>query len=235
MFITNISAQSLDRAVLAKLEIKLEENVLKTIAKAEGLSKFNQSLTYELLVFSEDEKGNKNKNKQSGRFVINTQEIKKLSTVSVNVKSKKDRVIVLLLIKNLENKLLSKSRKEFIGGIELQNKVYKKIVLQQPKDDGIAILAVVLERTKTTPGRNFYRYFYKKYSNYKFQDSRPIIVEEKHDRGRNTKIEIRVEHKIIYQFFVRPKDDYLKAQAGYAIKKLYNFFEKKEKNYIVKY
>ena len=230
---TVMAQQFLDRKVRAKLEIKISESTLSIQAKAEGLSKFDQSLRYELLVFSEDEKGNKNKNKQAGKFIINYQELKKLSSVTINVKSKKDRTIVLLLIKNLDDKLLSKSRKEYLGGVLLKKKTYKKIKL--PKNDGIVMSGVVLDRTKTTPGRNFYRYFYELYSKYKFKDPRSITVEEKHDRGRNTRMEIKVEHKVIFKFFVQPKDDYLKMRANYAIRSLYNFFEKKEKNYIVKY
>ena len=60
-------------------------------------------------------------------------------------------------------------------------------------------------------------------------------MEEVFSRGRNTKIEIKIENVRVYEFFVQPKTDYLKANANIAIKQVTNFFRKKKNDYIVRY
>lgn len=230
-------SQVLNRQVKGVLDLTIAEEQLNITAKAENLSKINQSLTYELKVFKEDfESQNKSSNTQSGRFVIQPQHIKELSTTAINIGNKKERTIVLLLIRNLDNEIMGKARKVIIDGKEQIDELKTTTVTPKiVKNDGIKLKGVVLERVRTKPGRDFYNFFYSQYLTYDFNDSRPILIEEIHNRGRNTKIFIKIDNKIIYEFFVQPRTEYLKMNVTRAIRAVYVFFEKKEKKYIVKY
>lgn len=228
------SAQYLNRESKAILEIVKNEGVFEITAKAENMSQIKQSLSYELKVFKENlASGNKSDNVQEGRFVIDPLNIKKLAYTAINTNDRGDRITLLLLLRNIDNEIVGKSRK-----VIADNKVITdnyKITLKKKPNDGVKISGMVLEKIKTKPGRDFYNYFYSQFLSYNFDDQRSILIEEVFSRGRNTKIEVKVENVKIYEFFVQPKADYLKANATVAIKQVTNFFRKKENDYIVKY
>jgi len=231
---TCVYGQYLNKDVKAVLEVVKSENIFEITSKAENISDINQSLTYELKVFKKNEKsGNESENNQSGRFVIAPDEIKKISFSAISSNAKNERVIILLLIRNLDNEIIGKARNVIINGeVELNE---KKITLKNKPKDGIRLSGVVLEKVKTKPGRDFYGFFYSQFLSYNFTDSRIVLVEEVFSRGRTTKVHIKVDNKKVYEFFVQPKTDYLKNNANIAVKIIYNYFNKKEKDYIVKY
>ncbi|MFD0964121.1 CsgE family curli-type amyloid fiber assembly protein [Pseudofulvibacter geojedonensis] len=232
---TSLAQQFLNKEVKPLLEIEQSEDVFSVIGKAENLSNINRSLEYELIVFKENTKTkNKSNNKQTDRFVIEAKEIITLSKTSINV-SKTDKVIILLLLKNEEGEIVGRDRKIITDNRIIQKDYDNKVTLKKKPSDGIKLKGVVLERVKTKPGRDFYNFFYSKYMTYNFKDSRAILVEEIHDRGRNTKIFIKLDNRKIYEFFVQPNLDYLKRNVDVAIRVLYQEFEKKEKDYIVRY
>jgi hypothetical protein len=228
------SAQYLNRDAKAIIEVSENEGVYEVTAKAENLSQIKISLSYELKVFKENLKsGNKSDNTQKGRFVIDPLNIKKLAFTSINIQDKNDKIILLLLLRNTDDEIIGKSRK-----VIADNKVIienNKFILKKESNDGIKISGMVLEKIKTKPGRDFYNFFYSLFLSYNFTDTRSILIEEVFSRGRNTKIKIKIDNTIVYEFFVQPKADYLKTNAEIAIKQVYNFFRKKTSDYIVRY
>lgn len=233
-FFATSSAQYLNRESKAIIEIIHNEGVFEITAKAENLSQIKQSLSYELKVFKENLKsGNKSDNAQEGRFVIDPFIIKKLAFTVINSQDKDDRIILLLLLRNTDNVIVGKSRKVIINN-EVKEDT-NKITLAKQTNDGVKISGMVLEKIKTKPGRDFYNFFYSQFLSYNFTDQRSVLIEEVFSRGRNTKIEIKIENVKIYEFFVQPKTDYLKANATVAVNQVTNFFRKKENDYIVKY
>lgn len=234
-FNTLYAQQLLNKEVKPLLEIEQSEEIFSVNGKAENLSNINRSLLYELIVFKENvETKNKSDNKQTGRFVIEAKKIISLSKTSINV-SKNDKVIILLILKDLEGDIIGRDRKVIINNKITSRDFDNKVTIRKKPSDGIKLKGVVLERVKTKPGRDFYNFFYSKYMTYNFKDSRAILIEEIHDRGRNTKIFIMLDNRKIYEFFVQPNIDYLKRNVEVAIRVLYQEFEKKEKDYIVRY
>jgi len=246
-------SQFLNRDVKAIIEVVKSEKVFEITSKAENISNINQSLLYELKVFKKNKQSeNVSKNTQSGRFVISPKEVKKISFRAIDSDEENDQVIVLLLIRNLENEIIGKDRILITDNVIIDNEIIGKdrklivdniiinseensITLKRKPKDGIRLPGVVLERVKTKPGRDFYGFFYSQFLSYNFTDSRTVMVEEVFSRGRTTKIHIKVDNIKIYEFFVQPKTDYLKNNAVVAVKIIYSFFSKKEKDYIVKY
>ncbi len=228
------TAQYLNRESKAILEIVNKENVFEITAKAENKSQIKQSLSYELKIFKENLKsGNKSDNAQEGRFVIDPLDVRKLAYTAINIQNKNDRIILLLLLRNVDGDIVGRERKVIANSkVVLEN---NKITLKKKPDDGVEIFGMVLEKTKTKPGRDFYNLFYSQFLSHNFSDNRSVLVEEVFSRGRNTKIEIKIENVRVYEFFVQPKTDYLKANANIAIKQVTNFFRKKKNDYIVRY
>lgn len=232
-FITS-TAQFLNRESKAILEIINKENVFEITAKAENKSHIKQSLSYELKVFKENLKsGNKSDNVQKGRFVIDPLDVIKLAFTAISTQNENDRIVLLLLLRNIDGDIVGRERIVIANSkVVLEN---NKITLNRKSDDGVEILGMVLEKTKTKPGRDFYNFFYSQFLSHNFSDNRSVLVEEVFSRGRNTKIVIKIENVKVYEFFVQPKNDYLKANANLAIKQVTNFFRKKKNDYIVKY
>ncbi len=242
LFISNnLYSQFLNKNAKAIIDFKVKENTIGIQAKAESLLKYSQSLQYELIVYVEDDNGNKSKNAQSDRFVLEPSKIIDIGSVAVRFRNEKAKTIIVLLIKDVDEKTIASERKLFLGSKLQQGDYDKKITLHKKpvkytlKNDGIVLKGVVLERTKTKSGRDFHRLFYTEFAKYNFKDKRPILIEELHFRGRTTKIFVKIDNKTIYEFFAQPKIDYLKQHSSMAVKSLYDFFEKKEKDYIVRY
>jgi len=234
ILVMNLTAQTLNREVKALIEITKNEDSFMVSAKAENLSKINQSLSYELKVFKEEKKsGNKSSNIQSGRFVIEYGDVKKLATTVINSNEKDEEIILLFLIRNIDDEIIGKARKVIADG-KIVKDVYK-VTLKKAPNDGIRLTGVVFEKVKTKPGRDFYGYFYSQFLIYNFKDSRTVLVEEVFSRGRTTKIHVKIDNKKIFEFFVQPRTDYLKNNARIAARLVYDNFSKKEKKYIVKY
>lgn len=235
MFFISVNAQSLNKEIKALIELKKSEDIFSITAKAENLSDLSRSATYELKVFKENIKTkNKGDTKQTGRFIIESKNVKELSVTSVN-STKEDKIIILLLIRDLDNNIIGRDRKVIISNVINENEFDSQKVVRKKPADGIRLKGVVLQRVKTKPGRDFYNYFYGSFLRYNFNDSRPIIIEEKFDRGRTTKIFVFIDNRKVYEFFVQPSLDYLKKQSDLTIRLVYQFFEKKEKDYIVRY
>ncbi|MGB0896799.1 MAG: CsgE family curli-type amyloid fiber assembly protein [Flavobacteriaceae bacterium] len=231
---TESVGQYLNRDSKAILEIVANEGLFEITAKAENTSHIKQSLSYELKVFKENlVSGNKSESKQEGRFIIDPLNLKKLAFTALNVSDKDDRIVLLLLLRNTDDVIVGKSRKVIVNNQVEKNS--QAITLVKKPEDGVEISGMVLEKIKTKPGRDFYNFFYSQFLSYNFKDTRSVLVEEVFSRGRNTKIEIKIDNVKIYEFFVQPKTDYLKANATVAISQVTNFFSKKKDNYIVRY
>ncbi|MGB1269314.1 MAG: CsgE family curli-type amyloid fiber assembly protein [Flavobacteriaceae bacterium] len=229
-------SQFLNRDVKAIIEVKSNEGVHEITAKAENILQTKQSLSYELKVFKENSiSKNKSTNAQKGRFVMDPLSVKKLAYTAINTSNKDDKVILLLLLRNVENEIIGRTRKVIVNGIVQIDKPDEIILKETKEKDGVKITGMVLERTKTKPGRDFYNFFYSRFLAYNFTDNRSVIIEEMFSRGRSTKIEIKIDNRKVYEFFVQPQIDYLKQNADAAIKQVYNFFRNKKNDYIVKY
>jgi hypothetical protein len=235
-FFIKSTAQFLNRDVKAIIEVTPSEKLFKIVAKAENISKISYSLLYELKVIKEDDSsGNVADNKQSGRFVIESGDVKKLAFSAINGTNGKEKIILLLLLRNLENDIIGKARVVISENKILNSDYDNKITLDIKPKDGVKLTGVVLEKTKTKPGRDFYSFFYSQFLTYNFKDSRTVMVEEVFSRGRTTKIHIKVDNVKVYEFFLQPNTDFLKTNAQKAVKIIYVYFNKKKKDYIVRY
>ena len=91
--------------------------------------------------------------------------------------------------------------------------------------DGLELRGIIVEDTKTKPGREFYRLFYSLYTKNNINGNEVVKIKEVLALGRNTKIEVIVGDDIVFSFFVRPSMEYLTQINDYAIIKVYKHFK----------
>jgi len=100
----------------------------------------------------------------------------------------------------------------------------------------VVLRGIVIEETKTKPGRDFYTLFYSDYLKYNINGEQVVKIKESLSLANNTKIEVIAGDTKVLEFFVRPQPDYLKTLATEAIKRVYGYFKDvKEGKYIVKH
>ena len=207
-------------AIINSNDIKAD--ILELTGTAKNLTEENFSLRYELSVIkSNPENNNSSRNAQSGRFTLEPYETKKLSSSSVSVDSA-DKTIILLLIYDEDDNVIGTDRRVYDSAGEKE--AGDKASYEKP-NEGIELTGMVTENTKTKPGKDFYDFFYQKYSLSPHKGNKIIEIDEMISFGRTTRIIVKIDDRTIYQFFARPKLDYLQEQADVALRQVNRYFE----------
>lgn len=199
----------------------IQNDILDIIGLATNKTETDFSLRYELSVITSDTKNNSSKNSQSGRFTLAPYETKELSKTSVSI-NPSQRTILLLVLYDVDGKVVGTARKVYD---EDEQEKQEKEMSYQKEYEGIILEGMVTERTKTKPGKDFYDYFYQNYSLSPNKTNRMIHVDEIISFGRTTRISVKVEDKVVHQFFARPKLDFLKDQADVALRQVNRYLE----------
>ena len=98
------------------------------------------------------------------------------------------------------------------------------------ENDGVVLRGIVIEETKTKLGRDFYQMFYSLYLGYNVNGEKIVIVKEKLALANNTKIEVFVHNDKVFEFFLRPQNEYLKIMSEEALRKVYLYLQQLKQN-----
>ncbi|MBQ4820510.1 CsgE family curli-type amyloid fiber assembly protein [Aquimarina sp. MMG016] len=229
-FVFQVSfAQFTNTDVVAKIKTSVIDDIVAITATAINRTEVYKSLTYTFSVFRTDDQNNKSKNSQDGRFALEPNENKQLSITSINT-NESDKIVVLLLIYE-EDKIIAKDR------IAFNEEKKAKDTEQEASDDGIELKGIVVEETKTKPGKDFYDFFYNSYTLNQINGSRIVGVYEKLSFGRTTIIQVKIGDNVIHEFIGKPDLEYLEQMSKIAIRKVYKYFKdlKNQKNDIFQY
>jgi len=232
-------AQGYNNEVIAKIALEDKFNTVTITGTALNHSEINQSLRYVLTVFKGGkDSANKSKNSQAGFFTLNPGQQKNLSVTSIN-SNNKERIIILLLIYNLEDDLIGKDRIVLNDGGAGDS----KIILERNDDtisnsqdtqfrkaDGVVLRGIVIEDTKTKLGSDFYKMFYIDYLNNEINGREIVLIKEVLAIGNNTKIEIHVGSDILIEFIIRPQISFLTEMKDHSIARVQRYFLNLEKN-----
>ncbi len=243
-------AQIYNTQVEAKLNIESNGEFFEITAYASNKTDASRSLRYVLSVNKNDTLGNNqniSRNEQEGRFVLAPNTNKKLGELTVNT-TDKDRTIALLLIYNKEEAIIAKDRivLQELEKINAQRKEEEQkklddisLDVKASSDDGVSglITGIVVESTKTKPGRDFFKAYSGLYQQNGVNGERVVVIKEILAVGSNTKIQVEVENSIVFQFFVNPRSDYIDQMASIAVKRTEGYFRRlrKSRNLIKKY
>tara|TARA_R110002072_G_scaffold117281_6_gene248200 strand:+ start:18710 stop:19498 length:789 start_codon:yes stop_codon:yes gene_type:complete len=240
-------SQIYNTEVEAKINIEERNGMLQITGTAYNKTEIDQSVRYVLSVIKTNpENSNTSKNDQSGRIVLKPAEKQNLSSTTIN-SNNEDRIILLLLIYNLEEKIIGQDRiviNDNISDEEIKQQLQKKVEqtvysddLDTASQDGLTLRGIVTEDTKTKPGRDFYTMFFSDYNLNNINGEKIVAIKEVIALGNNTKIEIFVGDDKVVEFFLRPQREFLKTMSDASIRRVAQHFErlKREANSIKRY
>jgi len=228
--IVNFSkAQLTNSEVVARIKTEKIDDVITVRAEAANTTEVYKSLRYSFAVFRTDSTNNVTKNSQEGRFTLEANEQKKLTTTALGA-DESDKIVMLLLIYE-EDAIIGKSR------VAVNEKNKTKETEEEYAEDGIELKGIVIEETKTKPGKDFYDFFYNSYTLNRINGSKIVGVYEKLSFGRSTIIQVKIEDKVIHEFLGKPDLEYLEQMSRTAIRRVYKYFKdlKKQKKDIFQY
>jgi len=247
LFITNSNAQKVyNKKVKAAIKVDKTSEFVTFTATSENLDLSDYSLRYEFLSFKKDNTNNVSKSSQGDRFFLKASEKKILSSVTLNTNFEGKMTFVLLIYpieSSLENQgAIGKDRvvvtNDGQGGLLVELDSAKKKVTNAPKPksdqdsslkDGIFLQGLVTQKTITKSGRDFYRYFFSEYYNKQITSAKDIVIEEVPGRRRSTRISVKIDNQILWQFFARPKKDFLKQMAATALERCIAYLQRLQK------
>ncbi len=218
--------------VTAKIKIETIDGTVSVISTATNTTEVYKSLNYVFTVFRTDAQNNISKNNQEGRFTLEANESKELSKVSISIEDT-DKTVVLLLLIYEEDVIIGKDRIAFNEPIKKK----PQKVEEEESDDGLELKGIVIEETKTKPGRDFYEFFYNSYSLNQINGNKVVGVFESLSFGRTTIIQVKIEDNVIHKFISKPDLEYLEQMSKISIRKVYKYFKdlKNQKKDIFRY
>lgn len=95
--------------------------------------------------------------------------------------------------------------------------------------DGFVLKGIITDETKTKAGKDFYDRYYYKYNEIGINADKIVTIGEEYSFARNTAITIMIDNEIVYQFLVRPDDEFLDAVAVEAVNETFTYLKEKEK------
>lgn len=222
---TPINAQFINQEIEAKILVEDSGEFYEFLAIAENKSLADQSFKYEFATFTRDKDNKVVKDSLVGRFGLTSQSRERLDKITIS-RAEERRVIVLLVIYSLEGKPLGQDRVVLNDNKTSEN----KIVLNRqnessnqdmaPSQDGFFLEGLVVENSITKMGRDFYRLFYSKYYLSGLKSKKDIVIDELPFRARTTRISVKVDNQLVWQFFSNPSQEFLKQQSELAFSRV---------------
>lgn len=225
LLLLNVSfcfSQNLNKDIKPKIEVEEVENTLSATATVENLKSEFRNISFKLTVFKKNKRNsNRSDNVQDGRVTLEPIQKVILSKTQVN-RTQDDQIIILLLIYDEDNAIIGKDRLVFGGDEETKVSVLKP-------NDGLEMLGIIANETKTKLGNDFYDMLYSEFSKLNIKSQKIITVQEELTFGRTTKISVKIDNDIVEEFIARPDEDFLKYMAETSSAKIFKYFKNIEK------
>jgi Curli assembly protein CsgE len=217
---SSVNAQ-FNEHVIGKINLLEADNLLTVEAHVENEEPiFKDELFYTLLALKRNVQGNYSSNRQSGDFSLKPHELKNLSQIKLNIE-KGEELKIFLFVKHKEV-LVSK---DSIFILASNKKNYEKEVEEA---NGFELKGIVIESVITKVGKDFHDYFYQAYLVSGNKHPFIINIKEKPYFGYSSIISIEVDDTLIYEFFSKPDEDYLRSSVNSALQKI-NQYAKQRK------
>lgn len=190
------------------------------------------NLRYEFSFFVTDSiTSNTTKSSKENYFLLDSYEKKILTSLTVNY-TFTNKVVLLLVIYDKDNKPLGSDRIELSEGGKTIIDVIEPLDNHSddlaPSQDGVILEGIVSQKTLTKSGRDFFREFYQLYYNAQIRTSKNIFIKEVPGRRRNTLVTVEVENNLVWQFFAQPRKDYLKNMAQITMSRVNAYLRRSE-------
>lgn len=237
---TKLTPELINSDVEAKIHVDQQNEVVTISSTAFNKNEITKSLTYSFKLYNSNENEKNVEEEQGNRFVLSANNKVNLSSMTFKLNDTEKKTGVLLIY-DLDNNVVAQDTMVFNDDsnnvLEKQKRLLENLKEQQRNSqdvnvevkDGIELKGIIVEDTKTKPGRDFYRLFYSLYTKNNINGNKVVKIKEVLALGRNTKIEIIVGDDNVFSFFVRPSLDYLTKMNDYAIVRVYRHFKNLEK------
>lgn len=235
LFFYSLNLQSqLNTSVEANIVVKpVGSNVLLTFLAINKTGQ-SKSLSYSLSIVRNEELGETyEKEDFEERFVLSPNERQVLKKILFDSENEPRTNIFILIFE--EGEVIGKDR-IVVNGIEGEDTLQPTIIKENQMRSGSTdsreaglMRGIVVEDTKTKPGRDFYRMFYSRYNQSGINGSRIVKVKEELAIGGNTEIYILVDQDVVVRFIVNPRTEYLESLADRSLIMVANHFETLER------
>lgn len=208
-----------------KIEFNIKENTIELYATVLNKGEIYSDLNYLFLAVKKGRNDNLSNKKQEGKFIAKQNQRLVLSQVQMNFELEDELKAYLFIRDENQNKLLTKDSLIInFNQKTLDNSLQERVLDQiEFKPEEFIIRGLVSDHTKTKVGRDFYDIFYSSYNlmNSKF----PFLIEiqELPSQGRNSKVIVKAEEKIIYEFMLTPNEEMMRAMNAQLFQILFSY------------
>lgn len=241
--------------VAGSIKLEPRNEIINIVGAAINNSELTQSIRYVLSINTIADDGSRVRNEQTGRLVLEVGQQANLSVMTMSAQEE-SRVILLLLIYDVDDNIIGKDRiiindnESQKNDLAVKEQVRQQLAKREESavneedakstgEDGVQFKGFVTDDMKTKPGRDFVGLFYSYYQRYNtFTGTYIVSIKEVLAIGNNTKIEVRVGNELVWQFFARPRTDFLDEQALQSMRKVYaklRAIKKQKSETIIKY
>ena len=216
-----VLGQFYNKEIAAKILIEPSSEFITLKAGIENKTPTDYSLIYEYSLFTTNEDSTVSKSSEKKRFFMKSGTRKIVNKLTLNYYFDK-KSIILLIVYDENGKPLGKDRLvlEKGGQTDLKPLLEEQVVTlgvdQAKPQDGFIKQGFVIKKAITKSGRDFFRYFHSQYIDKQIVTDKNIFITETFGRGRNTRIIVKIEDQIIYQFFAQPRKEFLTQKANEA-------------------
>jgi len=218
-FMSVFAQESKQIAVSAKLKIENNAGLIDIAAIASNADEIFQSdLEYVLLVLKTTSMNTLEKNMKEGEFSLGPNENKLLNNMKVSMQQ--NELLKLYLFIRKENKLISKDT--------LHISSMPRIQTSQEIEESFEIKGLVVDNVITKLGKDFYDYFYQKYSASSVKYPFVIKIEERPKLGISSDIIIKIDDLDVYSMITNPNQEYLEASAQQAMVTIQDYYQRRQ-------
>lgn len=225
-------AQFYNKEYVAKIYIKQESGFYTFTGTAENLTPTDVNLQYDFSVYQTDDNNNVTRSNQVDRFFLKGNVKIVLSSVTINY-NETGKITLVLILYDEDGKPVGQDRIELRPENGMQQVVKDQLSPQEEAasqdqaapQDGYIMDGLVIENTLTKAGRDFYKYFYSEYYNRGIRTKKNIVIEEVPGRMRTTRISVKIDDQLMWQFFSQPKKTFLKEMANTALNRCISYLQ----------
>lgn len=230
------NAQFYNKEYVGKIYVKKDSEFFTFTATAENITPADVNLKYDFIIYQAVDDTTTSKNNDSNTFFLKANEKKVLSKANINYNAQ-GKIILLLILYDEDDKPVGQDRIELTSNNGFQEVPAEQLSVRQETvspdqaapQDGFVLGGLVIQNTLTKAGRDFYKYFYSEYYNKQITTNKNIIIEEVPGRFRNTRISVKIDNQLLWQFFSQPKKAFLQEMAKTALDRCVRYLQQIEK------
>ena len=204
---TVVNGQFYNKEVSGEIDLTEENQMFVFKGLISNKTPINTSIQYKFsIIYPQSGDDELQKEETEGRLVLDPNE--RIEVLSESIQADENlNVIILFLVYDTDGNLVGKDRKVIKNGLFVGDETPVSVIqpdsnldVAKSKEDGLVLKGIVVEDTKTKPGSDFYKEFYSNYLSKNINGEEIVTIKEVLALGRNTKIEVYVAEKKVFEF-----------------------------------